>query len=50
MKLSALRVGFTVAACAVLAAGCSSSSSGGGGAAGTTPPKIDQPSAVGSNT
>ena len=47
MKLSALRVGFTVAACAVLAAGCSSSSSGGGGAAGTTPPKIDQPSAVG---
>ncbi|BBZ29571.1 spermidine/putrescine ABC transporter substrate-binding protein [Mycolicibacterium madagascariense] len=47
MKLSALRVGVTIAVGAVLVAGCSSSSSGGGGAAGSTPPKIDQPSAVG---
>jgi putative spermidine/putrescine transport system substrate-binding protein len=46
MKLTALRIGLTIAACAALATGCSSSSTG-GGAAGTTPPKIDQPTAVG---
>jgi putative spermidine/putrescine transport system substrate-binding protein len=45
MKLTALRVGFTMAACAVLVAACSSSQSGSGGEG--APPKIDQPSAVG---
>jgi putative spermidine/putrescine transport system substrate-binding protein len=46
MKLTALRIGLTIAACAALATGCSSSSTG-GGAAGTTPPTIDPPTAVG---
>jgi putative spermidine/putrescine transport system substrate-binding protein len=45
MKLTALRVGFTMAACAVLVAACSSSPSGGGDEG--APPKIDQPSALG---
>lgn len=45
MKLTALRVGFTMAACAMLVAACSSSQSGSGDEG--APPKIDQPSAVG---
>jgi putative spermidine/putrescine transport system substrate-binding protein len=44
MKFKALRVGFTLAACAALAVGCSSSPSGSSGQA---PPKIDQLKAVG---
>jgi putative spermidine/putrescine transport system substrate-binding protein len=47
MKPTALRIGFTIAACAALVVGCSSSQSGGGGDAGTAPPKLDQLSALG---
>ena len=50
MKLTALRIGVTIAACAALATGtitgCSSSPSGGGNA-GTAPPKIEPLGAVG---
>jgi len=44
MKFKALRIGFTLAACAALAIGCSSSQSGSSSQA---PPKIDQLKAVG---
>ncbi|MDX1891495.1 ABC transporter substrate-binding protein [Mycolicibacterium sp. 050158] len=47
MKLTAMRIGFTIAACAALVTACSSSQSGGGGSAGTTPPKIDKLGALG---
>jgi putative spermidine/putrescine transport system substrate-binding protein len=46
MKLSALRLGFTIAACTALVVGCSSSQSG-GGSAGTAPPKLEQLGSVG---
>lgn len=46
MKLTALRIGFTIAACAALVVGCSSSESGGGDA-GTAPPKIEPLGALG---
>jgi putative spermidine/putrescine transport system substrate-binding protein len=44
MKFKALRIGFTLAACAALVVACSSSQSGGGG---QTPPKMEPLSAVG---
>jgi putative spermidine/putrescine transport system substrate-binding protein len=44
MKFNALRIGFTLAACAALVVACSSSQSGGGG---QTPPKMEPLSAVG---
>jgi putative spermidine/putrescine transport system substrate-binding protein len=46
MKLTALRIGFTLAACATLVVGCSGSQSG-GGEAGTAPPKLEQLGALG---
>jgi len=50
MKLTALRIGFTLAACATLvvgtSTGCSSSESGGGDA-GTAPPKMEAPGSLG---
>src|SRR3954447_16905907 len=46
MTSTALRIGFTVAACAALVVGCSSSQSG-GGEAGTAPPKIEPLGALG---
>jgi putative spermidine/putrescine transport system substrate-binding protein len=44
MKFNALRIGFTLAACAALVVACSSSQSGGGG---QTPPKMEPLKAVG---
>jgi putative spermidine/putrescine transport system substrate-binding protein len=44
MKFKALRIGFTIAACAAVVVACSSSQSGGGG---QTPPKMEPLSAVG---
>ncbi|WP_319447939.1 MULTISPECIES: ABC transporter substrate-binding protein [unclassified Mycobacterium] len=44
MKFTALRIGFTLGACAALVVACSSSQSGGGG---QTPPKMEPLSAIG---